>query len=102
MDGFFSIVALKGDTISFSYLGFKNLLILSSRIHYPYIFIQYIRLCHKMIFYYLRQLFILTRKEYFKQELLALDISNELRKQAEENLAEKVIREMIKEVPYDG
>ena len=42
------------------------------------------------------------RKEFFKQELLAMDISNDLKKQAEQNLAEKIVKEMIKEVPFDG
>ena len=102
MDGFFSIVALKGDTIRFSYLGFKTVDFVIPDTLSIHFYSVYQIMSQDDILLPETVIYPWPRKEFFKQELLALDISNELRKQAEENLAEKVIREMIKEVPFDG
>ena len=41
-------------------------------------------------------------RDFFKQEFLAIDISDELREQAEENVAKEVLSEMRHTVPADG
>ena len=101
-DGFFSIVALRGDTIRFSYIGYDPV---------EYVIPDTLSIHFYSVYQIMTQNDVLLpetviypwpRKEYFKQELLAMDISNELKILAEQNLADKIVREMIKEVPFDG
>jgi hypothetical protein len=101
-DGFFSIVALRGDTIRFSFVGYDPV---------EYIIPDTLSIHFYSVYQIMTQNDVLLpetviypwpRKEFFKQELLAMDISNDLKKQAEQNLAEKIVKEMIKEVPFDG
>jgi hypothetical protein len=101
-DGFFSIVALRGDTIRFSFVGYDPV---------DYVIPDTLSIHFYSVYQIMTQNDILLpetviypwpRKEFFKQELLAMDISNDLKKQAEQNLAEKIVKEMIKEVPFDG
>lgn len=101
-DGFFSIVALRGDTIRFSYLGYKTVEYVIPDTLTIHFYSVYQIMTHNDILLPETVIYPWPKKEFFKQELLALDISNELKKQAEENLAQKVIKEMIKEVPFDG
>lgn len=101
-DGFFSIVALRGDVICFSFVGFKTVnykIPDTLNVHY---YSVYQIMSKDNILLPETVIYPWPRKEFFKQEILAMDISDELRKQAEENLAEKVMKEMIKDVPFDG
>jgi len=101
-DGFFSIVALRGDTIKFSYIGFEPVEFVIPDTLSVHFYSVYQIMTQNDILLPETVIYSWPRKEYFKQELLAMDISNELKKQAEQNLAEKIIKEMIKEVPFDG
>jgi hypothetical protein len=101
-DGFFSIVALRGDTIKFSYIGFEPVEFVIPDTLSVHFYSVYQIMTQNDILLPETVIYPWPRKEYFKQELLAMDISNELKKQAEQNLAEKIIKEMIKEVPFDG
>lgn len=102
LDGFFSIVALRGDTIKFTYIGYKTVEYvipdsLSSHFYSVYqIMTQSDVLLAETVIY------PWPRKQYFKQELLTMDITDDLKMKAEENLAEDLIKRMIKEAPYDG
>lgn len=101
-DGFFSFVAKTGEEITFSRIGYKT-------VHYKipdslkseyYSWIQI--MTQDSI--WLDEVVIVPwpSREHFKHEFLALDISNELREKAKENLAEEVLAEMRYTVPADG
>jgi hypothetical protein len=101
-DGFFSIVAIKGESVVFSRLGYTDVEIvipdtLSSN-YYSWIQVM------SEDDYWLDQVVIYPwpSKEHFKQEFLAIDISNELKEKAEANLAENVLKELRYSVPADG
>lgn len=101
-EGFFSLVALKGETVVFSRLGYKEVEFtipdtLSSS-YYTWIQIMSednIWLDEVVIYPW-------PSREYFKQEFLAIDISNELREQAQLNLASEVMKNMRHTVSVDG
>lgn len=102
LDGFFSLVALKGDTISFSYLGFKTIeYVLPDSLDKHYY--SYFQIMSKDdILLPEAVIYPWPSREYFKQEFLAMDVNQELQQKARENLAEEVLRKMINEVPADG
>jgi len=102
LDGFFSIVALRGDTISFSYVGYKTIEYIIPDTLQNHFYSVYQIMSQDDILLPETVIYPWPRKQYFKQEFLALDITNELKMQADENLAEKMIKKMIKEMPYDG
>lgn len=101
-EGFFSFVALKGEKVTFSRIGYKDVEFvipdtLSSN-HYSWIQVL------SEDEYWIDQVVIYPwpSKEHFKQEFLAIDISDELREQASVNLASDVLREIRYSVPADG
>ncbi|MBK9255521.1 MAG: carboxypeptidase-like regulatory domain-containing protein [Saprospiraceae bacterium] len=102
IDGFFAFVALAGETIVFSRIGFKTVEIkipdtLKST-QYKWIQIMSednILLPEAIIYPW-------PSRDHFKQEFLAIDISNELRERAKENLAEEVLSDMRYTIPADG
>jgi hypothetical protein len=102
IDGFFSFVALAGETIVFSRIGYKTVEIklpdtLTST---KYKWIQIMTEDNIL----LPEAIIMPwpSKEYFKQEFLAIDISDELRENAQANLAEEKMKEIRYSVPVDG
>lgn len=102
VNGFFSLVALTTDTIVFSRIGFKTV-----RIGLPDSLDQ-----NRYSWYQImsQDSFILPEaviypwpsREHFKYDLLAIDISNELREQANKNIAKEVLDEVRYTVPADG
>jgi hypothetical protein len=102
LDGFFSIVALRGDTIKFSYVGYKTIEYVIPDTLKNHFYSVYQIMTQNDVLLPETVIYPWPRKQYFKQELLAMDITNELKMQAEENLAQKLIKEMMKETPYDG
>ena len=101
-DGFFSFVAKTGEEITFSRIGYKtiNYKIPDSLKSEYYSWIQIM----SQDSVWLDEVVIVPwpSREHFKHEFLALDISNELREKARENLAEEVLAEMRYAVPADG
>lgn len=101
-DGFFSFVALPGETIVFSRIGFKTVEIkipdtLQSA-KYKWIQIMTednILLPEAVIFPW-------PSKEHFKQEFLEIDITDNLRENAMANLAEEKMKEIRYSIPVDG
>lgn len=101
-DGYFSIVAIKGETVRFTRIGFEDVDFtipdtLSQTLYY---YIQIMSegdniLPEAVIFPW-------PDREYFKYEFLAIDISDDLREKAEENLAEEVLEELRYTIPADG
>jgi hypothetical protein len=101
-DGFFSFVALAGETIIFSRIGYKTVeIIIPDTLHgtkYKWIQIMTednILLPEAVIFPW-------PSKDHFKQEFLEIDISNELRENAQANLADEKLKELRYSVPADG
>ncbi len=101
-DGFFSIVALEGDTVVFSRIGYKTVeftipdTLESQRYSWYQIMSQDNILLPEAVIY------PWPSREHFKIELLAMDISNELRSQSEKNLAKEVMNRLEYTVPIDG
>ncbi len=102
MNGFFSIVAKKGDVVSFSAIGYKavDFVIPDSLEENRYSIVQLmspdtINLPETIVFPW-------PSRDHFKLEFLAMDVKDQMQERAIENLAQKSLRKMIEEVPYDG
>jgi len=101
-DGFFSLVALAGEIVVFSRIGYKTVeikipeVLTSDR----YTWVQIMTTDE----YVLPEAIIRPwpSKEHFKQEFLAIDITNELRENAMANLADEKLKEIRYSVPVDG
>lgn len=101
-DGFFSLIALAGETVVFSRIGYETVEIkipeklISDRYTWVQIMVE--------DNYWLPEAVIMPwpSREHFKQEFLAIDISNELRENAMANLADEKLREIRYSVPVDG
>lgn len=102
IDGFFSFIALAGETIVFSRIGYKTVEIKlpDTLTATKYKWIQIMTEDNIL----LPEAIIMPwpSKEYFKQEFLAIDISDELRENAQANLAEEKMKEIRYSVPVDG
>jgi hypothetical protein len=102
LDGFFSFVALPGETIVFSRIGYKTVEIKldDTLVSDKYQWIQIMTEDNIL----LPEAIIMPwpSREHFKQEFLAIDITDELRSNAEANLAEEKMKEIRYSVPADG
>lgn len=101
-DGFFSIVAKKGETVRFTSIGFRDaeytIPDTLSKQMYSYVQIMSedsLLLPEAVIYPW-------PDREYFKYEFLAIDISDDLREKADENLAKEVLEELRYAIPADG
>jgi len=101
-DGFFSLVAALGDTIVFSRVGFKTTSHTISDTLSSDFYSWYQVMSQDSVLLPEAVIYPWPSREHYKIEFLALDISNELRRKADENLAERVLREMRYEMPADG
>ncbi|MEE9438142.1 MAG: carboxypeptidase-like regulatory domain-containing protein [Saprospiraceae bacterium] len=101
-DGYFSIVAKKGETVRFTRIGFKdvNYTIPDTLSKTMYYYIQI--MSEDSILLPEAVIFPWPDKEYFKYEFLAIDISDDMRAKAEENLAQDVMEELRYSIPADG
>ena len=101
-DGYFSIVAKKGETVRFTSIGYRDALYtipdtLSKQLYsYVQIMSEDSLLLPEAVIY------PWPDREYFKYDFLAMDISDDLREKAEENLAAEVLEELRYSVPADG
>ncbi len=100
--GFFSIVVEKGDKVVFSALGYETVefIIPDTLEDSRYSLVQLmtsdpINLPETVVFPW-------PSREHFKLEFLAMDVSDQLKSNAEENLAEEALASMVKVVPMDG
>ena len=100
--GFFSLVAHKGDTVTFSAIGYKSVdfIVPDTLTDNRYSIVQLmttdtINLPETVVFPW-------PSKENFKLEFLAMDVTSELQEKAIENLAEKALKKMRNEVIRDG
>jgi len=102
IDGFFSIAAEKGDTLVFSRLGYETVEhsvpdSLTSKFYSWYQIMSEgdVLLPEAVIYPW-------PSREHYKIEFLALDVSNELRQRARENLAQEILERMRHGVAADG
>lgn len=102
VNGFFSIVALTGDTIVFSSIGFKDIdkVIPDSLDRDRYTWYQI--MSQDSILLPEAVIFPWPSREHFKYDFLAIDITDELRAQAEVNVAKEVLEEIRHVIPADG
>lgn len=101
-NGFFSIVARKGETVVFSGIGLKTVEfeIPDSLDRQRYSIVQLMttdiyNLPETLIFPW-------PSREHFKIEFLAMDVSNELESRARENLSSESMEELQERLPADG
>lgn len=101
-EGYFSIVAQKGETVKFTRIGFKDVeyTIPDTLTQTLYYYIQIMSEDDYLLD--AAVIFPWPDREYFKYEFLAIDISDELREKAEENLASDVLEELRYTIPADG
>jgi len=101
-DGFFSIVAVKGETIVFSRIGFEdaNLVIPDTLTADYYSVVQ--PMTKDTILLPEAVIYPWPSREHFKVEFLAMDVTDELREQAEENLDAITLAELRENLPADG
>jgi len=101
-DGYFSLVALEGDTIAFTRIGFNNVdYVVPDTLSTDFYF--YVQIMSEDD-YLLPEavIFPWPSREHFVHEFLAIDITDELRSQAERNIANDVLADMRHTVPADG
>ena len=101
-EGFFSIVAEKGDTLSFSAIGFKTQEYVIPK-NLPTNRYTAFQLMPKDTFT-LPELVVYPwpSREHFTQEFLALEVPDELVDLAETNLAAEKLERLRSGLPYDG
>jgi CarboxypepD_reg-like domain len=100
--GYFSFVAAKGEKVVFSSVGYKSveITIPDTLTDTRYSVVQ--MLSKDNVNLPATVIYPWPSREHFKIEFLALNVHDELHKRAMENLAEKEMRRMRRELAYDG
>ncbi len=100
--GFFSIVVKEGDTIRFTAVGFEaaSLVVPDTLGEQRYSVVQL--LSQDTVNLPTAVIFPWPSREHFKLEFLAMDVSSELQRKAQVNLAEERLQQARKEVLPDG
>ena len=102
MKGFFSFVAAKGEKVVFSCVGYRTteIVIPDSLTDTRYSVVQ--MLTKDNVNLPATVIFPWPSREHLKVEFLAMDVKDELHRRAMDNLAEKEMRRMRRELAYDG
>lgn len=101
-DGFFSLVARKGEVVVFSSIGYRDIeytipdTLKSNRYSIIQIMTRDTILLPETVIY------PWPSREHFKLEFLAMDVTNELEERARENLSDRVLAQMLAYLPTDG
>jgi hypothetical protein len=100
--GFFSLAVQKRDTVVFQYIGYKSawFVVPDSLSSDRYTLFQI--LTKDTIFLPQTVIYPWPRKEFFKQEFLAMDVTDKLADIAATNLAQERIRSLMSSTPADG
>ncbi len=102
IDGFFSVVAEVGDTIVFTRVGFAEVRHeISDTLESNY-YSWYQIMSRDNVLLPEAVIYPWPSREHYKIEFLALDVSDELRQRAEENLAQEVLSRLKHSVAVDG
>ena len=102
VDGFFSLVAQAGDTLLFSRIGFRPVEHVISDTLQSKIYSWYQVMSQDDLLLPQAVIYPWPDREHYKIEFLSMDVSNELRKRAEEHLAAEVLQRAQYEVHADG
>lgn len=102
IDGFFSLVARAKDTLVFSRLGFENVEQIVPDTLDSDFYSWYQVMSQDDILLPEAVIYPWPSRDHYKIEFLALDVSNEMRERAAENLAEDILERMQSTVPSDG
>ncbi len=102
MKGFFSFVATKGEKVVFSCVGYKTteITIPDTLTDTRYSVVQ--MLSKDNVNLPATVIFPWPSREHLKVEFLAMNVKDELHRRAMDNLAEKEMRRMRRELAYDG
>mgnify|MGYP000120422186 CR=1 FL=1 len=101
IDGLFSLVAVKGETIQIRFIGFRT-----EEITIPedadtyYSVVQ--NLLRESIDLPLVEILPIPSKEFFKIEFLAMEVNDPYAERARENLASGLMQEILEILPVDG
>ena len=100
--GFFSIVVEHGETVNFTALGFRNrkFKVPDSLHEEHYSMVQI--MSRDTILLDEAVIFPWPNRDHFKNEFLAMDVTNQLEKRAMENLAKETLDKVRELTPYDG
>ena len=102
LDGFFTIVGSKGDSVNFSAIGFKPVTYVIPDTLQTNRYSVYQLMTKDTILLPETVIYPWPSREHFRLEFLAMDITDELESIANENLAEKALKEMREQLPADG
>ena len=102
LDGFFTIVGQKGDTVHFSAIGFKDVKYVIPDTLKDNRYSVYQLMTKDTILLPETVVYPWPSREHFRLEFLAMDVTDDLESIASENLAEKALREMREMLPADG
>ena len=102
LDGFFSIVGEKGDTVIFSAIGFKTVEFVIPDTLSENRYTVYQIMTRDTITLPETVVYPWPSREHFKIEFLALEIPEDLQNRAEENLTAIAMDKLKESVPYDG
>ena len=102
LGGYFSLPARVGETVVFSHLGYETVefTIPDTLRNNFYSFIQI--MTQDSVLLPMAVIRPWPSKEFFEIEFLAIDVSDEMRERAKENLAEEALASMRDAVPGDG
>jgi len=101
-DGFFSLVAAKGDTIRFSSIGYRDAeIVVPDTLNS--VFYSWIQIMSKdSVLLPEAVIFPWPDREHYKIEFLAMDVSDELNSAAKENIAGDIMVKIRETLPVDG
>lgn len=101
LDGFFSLVALSGETIQFRFLGFKPQEVVipdTAKVYYSIV----LNLEREASELPMVEILPIPSREFFKQEFLAMEITNPFEERARENLSSGLMAAIRENLPIDG
>ncbi len=102
IDGFFSVVAEVGDTMVFSRIGYQTVKHAVVDTFDSNFYSWYQIMSKDNVLLPEAVIYPWPSREHYKIEFLAMDVSNELRQRAKENLAKEILAQMQNSVPADG
>jgi len=102
VDGFFSIVVVKGETIVFSRIGYETtrFVIPDTLTTHHYSFVQ--SLTKDTVLLPEAVIYPWPNKDNFKEEFLAMDVRDEVQELANKNLDPSTLERLRKNIPYDA
>jgi hypothetical protein len=102
LDGFFSIVARKNETVVFAYLGFETIEYQIPDTLHKDRYSMVLLMTQDTITLSAVEIYGWPTREHFDIEFLAMDVTEVLEKRAKENLAESVLVGIREDLPMDG